>query len=212
MATIGYFLSSEEHPGSELVKAAVLAERAGFPAAWISDHFHPWLDEQGQSPFVWTAIGAIAQATSELRLWTAGSCPIIRIDPAIVAQAAATAQELMAGRFGLGVGTGENLNEHVLGDRWPAPDQRLEMLEEAVEVMRALWGGQLVTHRGRHYVVESARLYTAPQQPVPVHVSAFGPKALEVAARIADGYVSTMPDKQTFDRYRQPGGDGPAQG
>ncbi|MFL6139948.1 MAG: TIGR03557 family F420-dependent LLM class oxidoreductase [Frankiaceae bacterium] len=212
MVTLGYFLSSEEHGPRELVDQAARAEQAGFATAWISDHFHPWLDEQGQSPFVWAVVGGIARATGRLRLWTAVTCPIIRIHPAIVAHAAATASELMQGRFGLGVGTGENLNEHVLGDRWPAPDERLEMLEEAVEVMRELWGGQLVTHRGRHYAVESARLYTHPQQPVPVHVSAFGPKALEVAARIGDGYIATMPDKEMVDRYRQLGGRGPAQG
>jgi G6PDH family F420-dependent oxidoreductase len=212
MVTLGYFLSCEEHGPRELVHQATMAEQAGFTTAWVSDHYHPWLDEQGQSPFVWTVVGGVARATSRLRLWTAVTCPTVRIHPAIVAQAAATAQELMDGRFGLGVGSGENLNEHVLGDRWPAPDERLEMLEEAVEVMRELWGGRLVTHRGRHYTVETARLYTRPRQPVPVYVSAFGPKALEVAARIADGYISTMPEKEMVDRYRELGGKGPAQG
>src|SRR3954451_18246990 len=125
MVTIGYFLSCEEHPPGALVDQAAMAEQAGFRAAWISDHFHPWLDDQGQSPFVWTVIGAIARATSDLRLWSAVTCPTVRIHPAIVAQAAATAQHLMGGRFGLGVGTGENLNEHVLGDRWPGVEERL---------------------------------------------------------------------------------------
>jgi G6PDH family F420-dependent oxidoreductase len=212
MVTLGYFLSSEEHGPRELVDQAARAEQAGFRTAWISDHFHPWLDEQGQSPFVWTVIGGIARATSDLRVWTAVTCPIIRIHPVIVAHAAATAQELTNGRFGLGVGTGENLNEHVLGDRWPSPDERLEMLEEAVEVMRELWGGHLVNHRGRHYAVDSARLYTKPERPIPVYVSAFGPKALEVAARIADGYVSTMPEREMIERYRELGGKGPTQG
>src|SRR3954454_15353188 len=188
MATIGYFLSSEEHPGSELVKAAVLAERAGFPAAWISDHFHPWLDEQGHSPFVWSVLGAIAQATSTLRLTTAVTAPTVRIHPAVVAQAAATTGELFgagangASRFALGVGTGEALNEHILGDHWPTPEVRLEMLAEAVAVMRELWKGEMVDHEGEHYVVENARIYTLASYQPDVLVSAFGPKALEVAA------------------------------
>src|SRR3954454_21073218 len=152
MATIGYFLSSEEHPGSELVKAAVLAERAGFPAAWISDHFHPWLDEQGHSPFVWSVLGAIAASTESLRVTTAVTCPTMRIHPAIVAQAAASTQELFRGRFALGVGTGEALNEHILGDHWPPPEVRLQMLEEAVHLIRRLWTGDTVDHDGDHYV------------------------------------------------------------
>src|SRR4051794_26298572 len=209
---LGYSLSSEEHGPRELVEFARAAEEAGFSYALISDHFHPWVDAQGNSPFVWSVIGGIAGATERIRLGTGVTCPTIRIHPAIIAQAAATSAAMMPGRFFLGVGSGENLNEHVLGDRWPAPDERLEMLEEAVGVMRELWGGQLVTHRGRHYTVETARLYTRPEQPVPVYVSAFGPKALEVAARIGDGYIATMPEKEMVDRYRQLGGKGPAQG
>src|ERR671925_714396 len=149
MVSLGYFLSSEEHTGRELVEAAVLAERAGFRKATISDHFHPWLPEQGQSPFVWSVLGGIAQATSDLHVTTAVVCPTIRIHPAIVAQAAATTQQLFGGRFSLGIGSGEALNEHILGDRWPSADERLEMLEEAVEVMRILWRGGFQDHRGR---------------------------------------------------------------
>ncbi|MFP5321252.1 MAG: LLM class F420-dependent oxidoreductase [Acidimicrobiia bacterium] len=211
MPTYGYFLSTEEYAPAELVEQAVLAERAGFEALWISDHFHPWNDEQGQAPFVWGVIGAIAQATS-LPITTAVTCPTIRIHPAIVAQAAATSALLTGGRFTLGVGTGENLNEHVLGDRWPPVDIRLEMLEEAVEVMRWLWTGEQVTHRGRHYTVENARLYSLPDEPVPVYVSAFGPKAMELAARIGDGYCGTSPDPDLVGRYRELGGSGPRQG
>src|SRR4051812_7786032 len=193
MATIGYFLSSEEHPGSELVKAAVLAERAGFPAAWISDHFHPWLDDQGHSPFVWSVLGGIAAATERMRVTTAVTCPTVRIHPAVIAQAAATTQELFGGRFTLGVGTGEALNEHILGDHWPRPEVRLEMLEEAVHIMRRLWTGETVDHDGDHYVVENARIYTLPNRAPEVYVSAFGPKAIEVAARIGDGFITTQP-------------------
>jgi G6PDH family F420-dependent oxidoreductase len=218
MATIGYFLSSEEHPGSELVKAAVLAERAGFPAAWISDHFHPWLDEQGHSPFVWSVLGGIAAATERLRVTTAVTSPIMRIHPAIIAQAAATTAELFerggtggTGRFALGVGTGEALNEHILGDHWPPPETRLAMLEEAVEIIRALWRGEVVDHDGEHYVVENARIYTLPQTPPQILVSGFGPKSIQLAARIADGYISTAPEADALKTYRDAGGKGTLQ-
>ena len=189
---IGYFLSSEEHGPLDLVQQAQMAADAGIGSVWISDHFHPWLDEQGQSPFVWSVIGAVA-ATTPLAVTTAVTCPTMRIHPAIVAHAAATAAVMLDGRFELGVGTGENLNEHVLGDRWPTTDERLDMLEEAIEVMRLLWTGEEVSHRGRHYTVENARLYTVPAAPPPVVMSAFGPKATDVAARVADGFVSTSP-------------------
>src|SRR5215210_7940380 len=139
MALLGIALSCEERTGSELVEAGRAAEEAGFTAGWISDHFHPWVDEQGQSPFVWSVLGGIAHATSRLRLGTGVTCPLIRIHPAIIAQAAATVAAMMPGRFFLGVGTGENLNEHILGDRWPPHDVRMAMLEEAITVMRLLW-------------------------------------------------------------------------
>ncbi|MBW3574564.1 MAG: TIGR03557 family F420-dependent LLM class oxidoreductase [Actinobacteria bacterium] len=210
MSEIGYFLSSEEHGPSELVDFARQAEEAGFTSAWISDHFHPWNDQQGQSPFVWSVIGGIG-ATTRLRLTTAVTCPTMRIHPAVIAQAAATSAVMMPGRFLLGVGTGENLNEHILGQHWPPTAIRLEMLEEAVEVMRRLWTGEITTHEGKHYRVENARIYSVPDQPPPVLVSAFGPKAADVAARIADGLVSTSPDAETVDRYRSQGGSGPAQ-
>jgi G6PDH family F420-dependent oxidoreductase len=211
MPTYGYFLSTEEYSPTEIVEQAVLAERAGFEALWISDHFHPWNDAQGEAGFVWSLIGAVANATS-LPITTAVTCPTIRIHPAIVAQAAATSAVLTGGRFNLGVGTGENLNEHVLGDRWPPAGLRLEMLEEAVEVMRQLWTGDQVTHLGQHYTVENARLYTLPEEPVPVYVSAFGPKAMSLAARIGDGYCGTTPDADLVQQYRDEGGKGPTQG
>ncbi|MDP9452796.1 MAG: TIGR03557 family F420-dependent LLM class oxidoreductase [Actinomycetota bacterium] len=210
MSEIGYFLSSEEHTPSALVDQARQAEEAGFASVWISDHYHPWTDRQGQSSFVWSVIGAIA-ATTRLRVTTAVTCPTVRIHPAVVAHAAATSAMMLGGRFHLGVGTGENLNEHILGDPWPPTDIRLEMLEEAVEVMRALWEGGSLTHRGRHYRVENARIYSRPEAPVPVYVSAFGPKALSVAARIGDGFISTSPDGEMVAQYRSEGGRGPAQ-
>jgi G6PDH family F420-dependent oxidoreductase len=169
---IGYALSSEEHAPLELVRDPKRAEKAGFTYALISDHFHPWVDRQGQSPFVWGVLGAIAASTSELRLGTGVTCPIIRTHPAIIAQAAATAAALMPGRFFLGVGTGENLNEHVLGDRWPSASERREMLEEAIEVMRLLWEGDLCSFDGTHYMVTDARLYTLPDRDIDVVIAA----------------------------------------
>jgi coenzyme F420-dependent glucose-6-phosphate dehydrogenase len=139
MPELGFAISSEDHPPNELVRQAALAERAGFTFCLISDHYHPWTDAQGHSPFVWSTLGGIAQATEKIRVGTGVTCPMIRIHPAIVAQSAATVACMMPGRFFLGVGSGENLYEHILGDRWPLPDERLDILEEAVEVMRLLW-------------------------------------------------------------------------
>lgn len=208
---LGYFLSCEEYSPSELVEQAVAAERAGFEALWVSDHYHPWNDEQGESAFVWGVIGALSQAVS-LPVTTAVTCPTVRIHPAVVAQAAATAAVQLEGRFTLGVGTGEALNEHVLGGPWPSVDVRLEMLEEAVEVIRELWTGEVVTRRGPHYTVDTARIYTRPEEPPPVYVSAFGPKALEVAARIGDGYIGTQDDPELVRGFKEKSGGKPAQG
>jgi G6PDH family F420-dependent oxidoreductase len=205
---IGYFLSSEEFGPRDLVEQARRAESAGFHALWISDHYHPWNDEQGHSPFVWSVIGALAEATS-LPVTTAVTCPTVRIHPAVIAQAAATSGVLREGRFQLGVGSGEALNEHILGDHWPETDVRLEMLEEAVEVIRLLWQGGDHSHRGRHYAVENARVYDLPDRLPPILVSGFGPKAIKLAARIGDGFVTTMPDKEAIDLYRSEGGPGP---
>jgi G6PDH family F420-dependent oxidoreductase len=202
---IGYFLSSEEYTPAELIAQAKGAERAGFSALWISDHYHPWTDAQGQSAFVWSMIGALSQACS-LPITTAVTCPTVRVHPAVIAQAAATSAVLTGGRFRLGVGTGEALNEHIFGDAWPEAEVRLEMLEEAVEIMRKLWQGGTVSHRGKHYTVENARIYTLPEKPVEILVSAFGPKALEVAARIGEGFVSTMPDGDAVKQFRSQGG------
>jgi coenzyme F420-dependent glucose-6-phosphate dehydrogenase len=205
---LGFALSSEDHPPNELVRQAVLAERAGFTFCLISDHYHPWSDAQGQSPFVWSTLGGIAQATQTIRVGTGVTCPTIRIHPAIVAQAVATVASMFGGRFFLGVGSGENLNEHVLGDRWPLPDERLEMLEEAVEVMRLLWRGGEQTHRGKHYTVDHARLYTLPEREVEVYVAAAQPKAAELAGRIGDGFISTAPEGELVKTFEQAGGDG----
>jgi G6PDH family F420-dependent oxidoreductase len=205
---IGYFLSSEEFAPQQLIEQARRAEQAGFHALWISDHYHPWNDEQGHSPFVWSVIGALAEATS-LTVTTGVTCPTVRIHPAIIAQAAATSRVMLPGRFQLGVGSGEALNEHILGDRWPEVDVRLAMLEEAVAVIRLLWQGGQRSHHGRHYTVENARVYDLADDPPPILVSGFGPKAIRLAAAIGDGFCTTAPDKEAIDLYRAEGGRGP---
>jgi G6PDH family F420-dependent oxidoreductase len=211
VTTFGYFLSSEEHGPAALAEQARLAEHAGFEALWISDHYHPWLDAQGQSPFVWGVIGALSQVC-DLPVTTAVTCPTTRVHPAVTAQAAATAGVQLDGRFVLGVGTGEALNEHILGGSWPAIDVRLEMLDEAVGLIRALFTGESITWRGEHYEVENARLYTRPDTAPPIYVSAFGPKATDVAVGIADGFISTDATGEMLTAYRAAGGTGPAQG
>lgn len=208
---IGYFLSSEENGPTELVAQARAAEQAGFHGLWISDHYHPWNDEQGQSPFMWAVIGALAEATERVPVTTAVTCPTVRIHPAVIAQAAATAAAMLPGRFNLGVGSGEALNEQILGDDWPEADVRLEMLEEAIEVIRELWTGRAVSRQGKHYRVRHARIYTLPERPPPILVSGFGPKSVELAGRVGDGYVTTMPDSALIERYRAAGGSGPVQ-
>jgi G6PDH family F420-dependent oxidoreductase len=204
---IGYFLSCEENGPADLLAQARAAEEAGFQGLWISDHYHPWNDEQGESPFVWAVIGALAEATS-LPVTTAVTCPTIRIHPAVIAQAAATAAAMLPGGFNLGVGSGEALNEQILGDDWPEADVRLEMLEEAIEVMRELWTGEVVSREGKHYRVRHARIYTLPERPPPILVSGFGPKSVDLAARVGDGYVTTAPDADAIERFRRGGGEG----
>ncbi len=204
---IGYTLSSEEFTPDELLEQARMAEQVGFQGLWISDHYHPWLEEQGQSPFVWSMIGALSQVTT-LPVTTAVTCPSFRIHPAVVAQAVATCAVLHSGRFVLGVGSGEALNEHILGGPWPGAQVRQEMLEEAIEVMRKLWDGGFVDHRGKHYTVENARIYTRPEPRPKVYVSGFGRRSVRLAARIGDGYISTRPDPELVRRFRDEGGDG----
>jgi G6PDH family F420-dependent oxidoreductase len=205
---VGYHLSCEEHPPQRLLLWAVRAEREGFAFLTVSDHYHPWTRSQGESPFVWTLLGAIAQATERIAVGTAVTCPTVRIHPAVIAQAAATTAAMMPGRFFLGVGTGEALNEHILGDRWPPSAVRREMLEEAVEVLRLLWRGGFRSHRGRHYTVERAAVFTRPQTPPPIVVSAFGPRSTELAGRIGDGYMNVSPDAGAVRLFHAAGGAG----
>jgi G6PDH family F420-dependent oxidoreductase len=202
---LGYFLSCEEYAPADLLDQARYAADAGFEALWISDHYHPWLRSQGQSPFVWSMIGALSQAV-QLPITTAVTCPTVRIHPAVIAQAAATSAVLTGGRFTLGVGTGEAINEHITGQVWPSARVRREMLAEAVKIMRALWTGEVVYHRGRHYTVDHARLYTLPDAPPPVFVSGLGPASTRLAAEIGDGYISTKLDSALVSLFRDAGG------
>jgi coenzyme F420-dependent glucose-6-phosphate dehydrogenase len=209
MPSFGYTLSSEEHGPRDLVANATRAEELGFDFVSISDHFHPWVSAQGHSPFVWSVLGAIASATERITAAVGVTCPIIRIHPAVIAHAAATTSLLFDGRFVFGIGTGEALNEHILGHRWPPADVRLEMLEEAVSIMRELWTGDTVNHRGAFYEVENAKLFDPPAEDPPVIVSGFGPKSVRLAAQIGDGYWGHSPEREMVDLYRESGGDGP---
>jgi len=208
---VGYFLSTEEYSPDQLVEQAVLAEEAGFDALWISDHFHPWSDAQGHSPFVWSVIGAISQRCA-LPVTTAVTCPIMRISPVVVAQAAATAAVLLDGRFRLGVGSGEALNEHVLGGAWPVTSVRLQMLDEAVGLIRRLWEGDFVDHHGRYFTAEQARIYTLPENPPEIHVSGFGAESTRLAAEIGDGYITTSPEPELPGLFRELSGGKPVSG
>jgi coenzyme F420-dependent glucose-6-phosphate dehydrogenase len=208
MVTLGYALSSEEHSASELVGFAQRAEAAGFEYAMISDHYHPWIHAQGESSFVWSVLGGIAATTERLRVGTGVTCPILRYHPAIVAQAAATVETMMPGRFMLGVGTGEALNEHVVGRHWPSWPQRAEMLEEAVAIIRELWTGAKVRHYGDHFTVENARLYSRPENPPPIIAAAGAQHAAELAARIGDGLINFAPEKSIVEEFEKHGGQG----
>jgi coenzyme F420-dependent glucose-6-phosphate dehydrogenase len=205
MVQLGYAMSCEEHPPNNLVRDAKRAEDAGFTFALISDHFHPWISKQGHSPLVWSVLGGIATVTQTLRVGTGVTCPIIRIHPAIIAQAAATIGAMMPGRFFLGVGTGENLNEHVTGQRWPEYEVRAEMMQEAIQVIRWLWQGGFKSHHGKYYTVENAQIYTLPDPLPEIMVAASGSKAAELAGRTGDGLISTSADKEIVGIFEENG-------
>jgi len=206
---LGLTLSSEEHGPRPLVDLAVLAEEQGFDFVSISDHYHPWIGAQGHSPFVWSVLGGIATATEDIEVGVGVTCPILRIHPAILAQAVATTGLLMDGRLTWGVGTGENLNEHVLGDPWPAYEVRAAMLEESVDLIRRLWAEESVTHRGEYFTVEDARILDRPAKQVPIMISAFGDDSAELAARIGDGLWLSSLNPDTIKAFEQAGGTGP---
>jgi G6PDH family F420-dependent oxidoreductase len=209
MTQFGYKLMTEEHGPAALVANAVLAEQAGFDFVSSSDHFHPWLDEQGHAPFAWSVLGAVAQATARIGITTGLTCPIIRYHPAIIAQAAATVALLSDGRFSLAVGAGERLNEHVTGARWPAVPERHAMLGEAIAIFRALWQGGVHTIVGEHFTVDHARLYDPPPRPIPVLVGVSGPASLALAAGHGDGMMTTAPDAALVEGFRKGGRHGP---
>jgi G6PDH family F420-dependent oxidoreductase len=205
----GYTLSSEEFAPEALLTCASDAEELGFDFLSLSDHYHPWISAQGHSPFSWAMLGALSERTENVQIGVGITCPILRIHPAILAQATATTSLLLQDRFFWGVGTGEALNEHVVGARWPAPEVRREMLEEAIEIIRELWTGETVDHRGRYYEVENARIFDAPHAPIPIIVSGFGRKSAQLAGRMGDGYWGTKPDRGLLETFEAAGGKGP---
>ncbi|MFJ4861944.1 MULTISPECIES: LLM class F420-dependent oxidoreductase [unclassified Streptomyces] len=208
MVSIGYTMMTEQAGPKELVSHIVGAERAGFDFSVISDHSFPWLDSQGHAPYAWSVLGAAAQATSRIPLMTYVTCPTFRYHPAVVAQKAATMQLLSDGRFRLGLGSGENLNEHIVGAGWPAAHVRLEMLEEAVDIIRRLFAGGYVSHHGAHFDVENARLWDLPQELPAIGIAVSGPRSCEVAGRHADLVIATEPEAELLRAFDAHGGAG----
>ncbi|RBQ15292.1 LLM class F420-dependent oxidoreductase [Spongiactinospora rosea] len=208
MAEIGYTMMCEQTSPGQLVRDVATAERAGFDYAVISDHYFPWLEEMGHSPYAWTVLGAAAQATDRLPLMTYVTCPIMRYHPAVVAQKAATMGVLSKGRFTLGLGSGENLNEHVVGHAWPSVDTRHLMFREAIEIIQRLFGGGYREYRGEFFDLDSAKLYDLPERPVPLAIAASGPRSAEIAAEYGDALVATEPDADVVDAFAAGGGRG----
>ncbi len=206
MTMIGYTMMCEQAGPKQLVRDVALAEEAGFDFAVISDHYFPWLDAQGHAPYAWSVLGAAAQATDHIPLMTYVTCPIRRYHPAVVAQKAATMQLLSDGRFTLGLGAGENLNEHIVGGGWPIAAARHEMLEEAVEIIRALWTGDTVTYRGRHFDVESARVWDLPDTAPPIGIAVSGRSSCHLAGRHADAMIAVEPDAELGRMFDAAGG------
>ncbi|MEU5716385.1 LLM class F420-dependent oxidoreductase [Streptomyces sp. NPDC020403] len=208
MVRIGYTMMTEQSGPRALVQDVVAAEEAGFDFSVTSDHYFPWLASQGHAPYAWSVLGAAAQATSRIPLMTYVTCPTTRYHPAVIAQKAATLQLLSEGRFRLGLGSGENLNEHVVGAGWPTAPVRLEMLEEAVEIIRALFDGDSVSYRGTHFHVENARLWDLPEQRVPIGIAVSGPKSCDLAGRLGDLVIATEPESGLLDAFDRQGGAG----
>jgi len=201
MQALGYSLSSELESPRQLIDLARRVEQTGFDFALISDHYHPWVSAQGNASFVWTVLGGIAQATDRLRIGTGVTCPLIRMHPAIIAQAAATTADLYDGRFFLGIGAGENLNEHILGDRWPTPAERHEMLVEAIDIIRRLWSGEKLSYDGAYYDVDEAQLFTLPETPPEIMLAASGPESAQLAAEACDGIIGVAPDSSMLKAF-----------
>ncbi|MGW5386268.1 TIGR03557 family F420-dependent LLM class oxidoreductase [Nocardia sp. NPDC003963] len=207
---IGYKLAAEGFGPTELVRQAVRAEAAGFDFVEISDHFHPWLDNQGHSPFAWSVLGAIASETERIGLATGVTCPTVRYHPAIIAQAAATLALLSEGRFTLGLGSGERLNEHIVGEGFPVDVAgRHQLLREAVEIIRLLWLGGYRSYDGRYLKLSDARIFDLPAEQPPIAVAAGGNNAAELAAEVGDGLFATEPRPDLVAGYESAGGAGP---
>lgn len=206
MIKFGYALSTEQLTPKEIVSSAQYAEECGIDFLMLSDHYHPWTDSQGQSPFVWTVLGAVAAVTSKIEVGTGVTAPILRYHPAIMAQAAATAAVMLPNRFIFGVGTGENLNEHVVGFGWPKYLVRKEMLEEALNVIRLLWQGGYQNHEGKYYTLDNARLYTLPETLPPIVISAYGNSSAHMAGEMGDGFITTSPAANLVEKFEAAGG------
>jgi G6PDH family F420-dependent oxidoreductase len=206
---IGYKLASEGFGPQEIIRQAVRAEEAGFDFVEMSDHYHPWLEAQGHSSFTWSVLGAIAARTTTLRLATGVTCPTVRYHPAIIAQAAATMGLISDGRFTLGVGAGERLNEHVVGQGFPSVRGRHERLREALEIIRLLWQGGYQSYEGRHLHLEDAQVFDLPDTPPVIAVAASGEASARLAAELGDGLFATDADASIVEHYRRAGGSGP---
>lgn len=205
---LGYWLSAEEHSPSTLVDQAVSAEQAGFGIAVASDHLHPWVPAQGQASFVWSVLGAAAHATTRIQLATGVSSPIFRIHPVLLAQAASTVAAMAPGRFTLGLGLGERLNEHVTGQGWPRPGVRRRMLLEALDILRPLLAGEDVDYEGEYFTVEHTRLFTRPANPPPIWLAIAGPRTARVAAERCDGMIGVTPKANLVEVFEAAGGRG----
>ncbi len=209
MPKLGYKLMSEEHGPADLVRNVKRAEEAGFAFAAISDHFSPWLEEQGHAPLAWPVLGAAAHATRRIGLMTAVTCPIMRYHPAIIAQGAATIGLLSEDRFTLGLGAGERLNEHIVGVGWPGRVERHERLAEATDIIQGLLAGDLTNYRGRHFTLDHARLFDRPERKPAVVIAAGGVRAARLAAEKADGLIATEPRADLIESFVSAGGSGP---
>ena len=198
---VGYTLMTEQAGPKELVRHAVAAERAGFDFEVSSDHYFPWLDAQGHAPYAWSVLGAVSQVTERVDLMTYVTCPTMRYHPAVVAQKAATLGLLSDGRFTLGLGAGESLNEHVVGRGWPPANVRQEMLVEAIEIIRQLLGGGYVDYTGEHFRVDSAKLWDLPAARVPIAVAVSGSQSVESFAPVADAMVATEPESELVSGF-----------
>ena len=201
MTRFGYTLMTEQSGPKQLVEYAVSAERLGFDFEVSSDHYSPWLAAQGHAPNAWTLLGAVAQATERVELFTYVTCPTVRYHPAVVAQQAATLQILADGRFTLGVGSGENLNEHVVGQGWPTIKRRQDMLREAVQIIRELFTGELVDWKGDYFEVDSARLWDVPEVPVAIAAAVSGERSVETFSPLVDHLIAVEPDKELVDGW-----------